>query len=866
MLHIKSRMNRLVFRHPYTTLGIFFLAVIMAAFSLPFLLNDPNPWLLNENHIARVNLEKLRQQYTGSRDSVFILLEAKDTIYTPETLTRIKHLTHAFESMMLIDDKDRQSLSELANRLKGEAGETLSALIENGIENAFWDELDDVRRIAGDEGQWTTKDDRLFDAVITRLKPVIEVTSLSNTDNITATDEGLDVNPVFDDVPLTRAGLDEIKAQVTGNRLFNNILFTDDPRYTSIVIELATHDSDSENQYRVYDRILTILDKDIPGPENHYISGMPVASATLGHEIQVDSKRLFPVVLSIVVVFLLITFRRIMGVLTPVLVVVLSLVMTLGAEALLGIPVNVITAALPVFILSIGVADGIHFYSEYKDHLTSKMDKRQALEMTFDELFSPIIMTSLTTAGAFLALSVTEIVQLRHFGLFVALGTLIAMVFSLMFIPSLLLIVPSRPVNHSDKVKTPVLERLSLSFLQTVSRFALARPRTVIALFGMIIFVASIGVGKVRIDNDNIRYHKESSPIVISADKINEKSAGNSLLNILVHMDKTEDEPFKRPENLKEIVRLAEFIESRPHVGKVMGLHGLIERINYVLHDENPAFDRIPESVETVGDRDISGYAMTSQFLLLYENGGGDTLTDVVTADYSEVNLPVVLQMNASSDIKQLIGAIEDYSVKHLPARMDLQFSGSGASMVAATNEIVKGQVISLLLSFALTFLLLMYTFRSLAMGLAAMLPLLTTILINFGIMGFFNIPLDIGTAVVSSIVIGIGVDYSIHYLKRFTEFESRGQSFMGAIEKTVHHSGKAILSNAVTVAAGFMALLFSMLTPLITMGWMISVTMIVSAISTVILLPAMLSLLKGRQPIEDPETHLEKDISYASS
>lgn len=866
MLHIKDRMARMIFSHPYKTLGAFFGFVVMAALALPFLQNDPNPWLLNESHPARVRLEKLREQYTGSRDSIFILLEAPDTIYNPETLNRVKRLTTAFEKMKLVNDEDRQSLITLAHTLTGEAGKALTTLIDNGVENAFWDEFNDIRQTARDEGQWTPQAEKLFAAVITRIQPVIEVTSLSNTDNITATADGLDVNPVFDEAPRTKEGLDDVKAAVTGNRLFKNILFTDDPRYTSIIIELATHDSDSENQYRVYDRVMTILEKEIPGPEKYYVSGMPVASATLGHEIQVDSARLFPVVLGIVVLCLLITFRRVMGILTPVLVVVLSLVVTLGAEAILRVPVNVITAALPVFILSIGVADGIHFYSEFRDHLLSGMAKRQALEMTFHELFSPIIMTSLTTAGAFLALSVTEIVQLRHFGLFVALGTVVAMVFSLMFIPSLLLVAPSRAVPDTGKTKTRMAEHRVMAFLNAISRVSIERPGAVITVFGVIILVSAIGAGKVRIDNDNIRYHKESSPIVIAADTINEKAAGSSVLNVLLHMDNTEEEPFKRPENLKEIARLAEYIEGLPKVGKVMGLQALIERINYVLHDNDPAFDRIPDPIEKTGVRDISGYAMTSQFLLLYENGGGDTLSDVVNGDYTEVNLPVVLQLNSSREIKHVMDAIGEYKAKHLPARMGLEFSGSAATMVAATNEIVKGQIVSLLLSFALTFLLLMYTFRSLVTGFAAMLPLLTTILINFGIMGFFKIPLDIGTAVISSIVIGIGVDYSIHYLKRFTEFESRGQGFLAAIDQTVHHSGKAILSNAVTVAAGFMALLFSLLTPLITMGWMISVTMIVSAISTLVLLPAVLSLLKGRQAVEDSETPFQKEISYASS
>ena len=234
---------------------------------------------------------------------------------------------------------------------------------------------------------------------------------------------------------------------------------------------------------------------------------------------------------------------------------------------------------------------------------------------------------------------------------------------------------------------------------------------------------------------------------------------------------------------------------------------------------------------------------MVSQLLLLYENAGGDVLSDVVASDYSTINIPVILKVNSSLTIKALMDDIELQAKTILPKNLAINFSGSASTMVAATSEIVSGQITSLGISFLLIFLMLVYTFKSLVIGITAMIPLLTTILINFGIMGYFRIPLDIGTAVISSIVIGIGVDYSIHYLKRMSDYTDRGYSFNEAIMETVRHSGKAIMSNAFTVGTGFIAMLFSILTPLVTMGWMITITMFVSAISTIVLLPAVLSI-----------------------
>jgi predicted RND superfamily exporter protein len=153
----------------------------------------------------------------------------------------------------------------------------------------------------------------------------------------------------------------------------------------------------------------------------------------------------------------------------------------------------------------------------------------------------------------------------------------------------------------------------------------------------------------------------------------------------------------------------------------------------------------------------------------------------------------------------------------------------------------------SLMVSLAVVLAMLFFTFRKISYAGIAIVPLIMTISINFGIMGFFRIPLDIGTAIISSIVIGIGVDYAIHYLSRLKNNLDQGTTFSRALENTVSHSGKAIVSNAATVGFGFVALWFSVLTPLIIMGWMITVTMLVSAFSTLVLIPVLLVFVEKR-------------------
>jgi len=209
------------------------------------------------------------------------------------------------------------------------------------------------------------------------------------------------------------------------------------------------------------------------------------------------------------------------------------------------------------------------------------------------------------------------------------------------------------------------------------------------------------------------------------------------------------------------------------------------------------------------------------------------------------LNLEVMIKTNSSSDIAELTRHIENYAAVNLPKNLTITFSGTAHLNTAATNEIVQGQVNSFVISLVITYLLLVLTFRSTITGLFGIIPLLVTILLNFGLMGFSGLTLNIGTAIISSIVIGVGVDYSIHYLSRLQVNLRAGLPFAEAILETVRFSGKAIVANALTVAIGFVALLFSSVTPMITAGWMIILTMLISSFSTIVLLPTFLSVFQ---------------------
>ena len=849
---------------------ILFLTLFLGASVVPsllFLKNDPSPHLLPVSHPARQALQQLREDFTGTNSGVFIMLEAKDTIFKTNTLERIQRLTEAIQNMQLLSTEDLEALNVIAEQMSGKEGLRLQKLLPKEFKDLnymFWMEFEEMRETLENEGRWFPEWNSLLRNIEVRSAPVVEVTSISNTDDIYGSEEGLTIEKIFEVIPETPGEMKSLRRRVLENDLFRNSFFSEDGRRTGIFVELAMDEDDSENLYSTYIALERIFEEN-PGIDKHYIAGFPIVTATLRTVIDQDTQRFFPFVALLAVFFLWLTFRRPSGVAVPMLVVGFSILFTLAIMVVFEVPLNTITSALPVFLISIGVADGIHMFSEYRENRIEGLPREKAVCLMLDKLALPVTMTSITTAVGFLSLTVSDIVPILTFGIFVAVGTLLAMVLSLIFIPALLMVLPEK-VSASqegsgidDNLSNGVhhvnfMDRLLQKSLDVMTAWVLRNARPVL-LAALAIFAISIyGLSQVKVESSLESYFQEDAPLVI-ANRAMEKMSGSRTIYIVI--TKTgEEEPWKNPDNLKVVEEFQEFLANEPRVKRTLSLVDLIKRISYAFNENRKEFNRLPNGFEFLESeeifeengktekrtvkREISGRDLIAQYLVLYENSGGDVLSDVVDSEYLNLNLAVTISSNSTTEEEKLLQSIEDYAVRQFPQGFSMTSSGMVPINVATSNEVVTSQIRSLSGSILAVFLMLALIFRSVTRGLMGMIPLVFTVLFNFGVMGFFGVHLDIGTALVSSIVIGIGVDYSIHYLSRMFHELADGKELHDAISNTVRRSGKAITSNAVIVGFGFLALSVSEFLPLVTLSWMIWLTLNISALATMILIPAL--------------------------
>lgn len=843
------RYAQFVTYYPKTVLGSFLALTFGALLLLSDLKVNPSAYVLPDHHPSRQALAKLQREYTGSKDAFLVVLEANKSIFNQKTLKRIYDLHQQFLAMTLIRHSDIEALKNLGKSLSPDAQSLIDALVTKGFHRYSWETLDELQDIMKEKGNLNKERQAFLDELRLKISPLLSVSSLSGSSNIKARGDTLDVSPTLKAPPKSAKEVALIAKETRGNPMFQDAIVSKDGRYAIFALELAIDPNDSFTQGLFYQRVQRVLEKEVPGPEAFYIAGFPVTSTVMANTIDHDANRLLPVVFFIVVFSLFLAFRSLKGMLVPISVVVFSLIWVWAAMAYFGIAIDVISVAMPVFILSIGVADGIHIYTDFREHLLSGKSREEAIIQTIDELFVPILLTSLTTATAFLILSITDVHQLYYVGKLVALGTIFAFLFSVAFMPALLVLWPQGSIKALRR--TPI-DRFVEKSLRVINEKSLAHARGL--LVGSLLFALFLAYGAslVVVDNNPISFFKDDSEVVRSTKILDEKLSGSVYFNVLVRSSEEEANAMRKPENLEHLKALQNHLEKDPLVGKTVSPADLVQRIHFVLNDEDQAFNRLPRPQEMVDGEIVSGKDQVSRYLIMFGTDKS-SIRDILNYDHNEANIKVILKTNSSKELSKIRDRIFSYIEKNFPDHLQVTVTGRAEINVATTEEIVASQIKGFLLSMGATILCLMLVFRSIKFGLIGTLPLFYTILCNFAMMGFMGITLNIGTALISSVVIGIGVDYSIHYISSIRKGLRRGLSTEKAIEYSSKTSGRAIFMNALTVAVGFLALLSSDFKPLMTLGWMIFVAMTLSAFCALVLIPALFKVTNNdeRQTIE---------------
>jgi len=707
-----------------------------------------------------------------------------------------------------------------------------------------------------DESLFTPAGIARLDRLTRRLEALPGVDSVLSPTSariIEATDDGLRVRRAAEPLPADAAQAEAVKHTLLEQPLYRGTLVSADARAVLIMImvKAATREAD------VAERVIELA-RDPARNEGFTMHVTGRAAATYWAKVIMgrDMGLLTGIALLVVMLLLGLSFRSPRGVLLPLLVVVGAVLWTLGLMGYLGVPLTHSTEVLPILLIAMGVADGIHILKGYHARSREGGTPARVVTGTMTDLQRPVVLTSITTAVGFLALNTSGIESIMMLGLFTAFGVMAALLFSVAFLPAVLVLLPlpgsrRRPARHFTRLE---------DWAGGYASWLVKHRRAALAGIVVLIVLAGLGATRVPVEMSNLQNFRPDHPFRRDTEVVNRHFPAASTLMVVVEGGRPD--AIKDPGLLRRMDELENFLRRQPHVGPVQSLTGFIKQMHRVLHGDRPQEYRLPRETEheqvseATGEEGgpehqltftVPGRQLIAQYLQLYEmSGQPEDFAHLVTYDYSTARITVLLDTDRASHLNRLSRAVRQY-LDHQGAGLHAELTGM-TELIRAVNEmVISGQGWSIATSLLLVWLVTALMFRSLLLGLFATLPLFFSLFLNFGVMGLAGIALNVMTMATSSVAVGVGIDYAIHFVHRYQERRRAGDDYGRAASESMRRSGVAIFLNALTVATGFAALMFSEFGGVAQMGFLIALTMITSAFGALTILPALFVALRPR-------------------
>ncbi len=657
--------------------------------------------------------------------------------------------------------------------------------------------------------------DRTFEYIkklvskIELLDGVYKIRSLFSEDNIRNTPDGiLNISPFVKEVD--SESIKDSMEQVKDFEAVQGIFVSKDFTLTAILIEIE----DGADKSSIYFEIKKMLDKDPPqNGEEIYLSGMPVFEGVLGDYILQDLMVMVPVVSLIVILFLFFTYRSFLLVgLSMVMVIVVNL-WTLGFMAFLKEPLYIIQAVMPVILIALSVADEIHIFGRYFEECKDGSSSiRERVLIVMQEMWRPVILTSITTAFGFLALIMTSIKPLQYFGVFTAFGVMSAMMFAILATPAVLILFGER---EHFRTSHDLLDR----FLIFIGSFLFRNRVWARVLILIIIVFASVGMSKVFIQDSWLSNFKKSSIVYADDEVLNNKLSGTNIL--YVELDTGYPNGIKNPDFLKKVVLLQKRLDAIDGIGGSISIAQIIKKMSLEI---NERYD-IPDTSNAI-----------AQYILLLD---GSTYERFWDYSYQKINIIIFSTKGDYVAGSAIFSAIRACLKECLPG-VKATLGGDYMLSYHRVNLLRTDQVKSFSTSLTLILLVSSFVFWSFRKGVIVTAPILMAVVMNYGIMGFLKIPLSVSVSICSSIILGVGIDYAIHLQSKFDILSKKIETkdIMSDIFIT---AGKAIIWNAAVVITGFSVLIFSQMPPNQKLGIICSLGITTSLVSCFLVVPAFL-------------------------
>jgi len=644
------------------------------------------------------------------------------------------------------------------------------------------------------------------------------ITSLTNIIDIKGTEEGIEISKLIDEynIPQDPKILDSIKNYALSKDRYKNVIISSDLTTTIAIARI----SDTKNKIKIVNKIKNKL-KPYEQHFKIFYGGLPVSMSEVSNIILHDVIYLSPIALLIIITIFYLGFRSFSDIIFPVITVIISIIWTFGLMSLLKYDITIISDVIPIILIAVGSAYSIHVINRIQEEIENK--NANALINALAYIIIPVFLAAITTIFGFVSfIAGAYLTMIRDFGIFTAIGIFFSLILSITFIPALMSIFSNKKYEEKPRLN----ENKFLTFLtNNLSKWVFNHQKQVIVIWTLLIIVSIIGAFRVERKVNMLDYFKKNSEVRKTEELLQEKFTGSTPLYIKVNGN------IQSPEVLNKMDKVQQYIETLPYIKQSQSVVDFIKEMNNVMGEGM----KIPESEEKI-----------QQLWFLLE--GQDIMEQLVSNDLYEGLIQAYVATSEESVMRAINDSINNYINKNINnENCKMSLTGFPSIYKKLGDSIIESQIKSLLICILLVFLIISTIFKSIPKGFFAIIPIFCTLFILFGSMGWFNIPLDIATVLTGSITVGIGIDYAIHIITHFGIDYNKYKDINTAIKETLRISGRAVIINVLSVALGFLVMIFANLVPLQRVAILVAITMLTSGLAALTLLPVSLIIYRKK-------------------
>ena len=649
------------------------------------------------------------------------------------------------------------------------------------------------------------------------------VLAATTTDHIRATEDGFAVERLIDPDALTEREPAAWRERVLGDTFAPGLLVARDGEAMALVVR--PHPMEDSLRRLELERVLR------QGIEAHGLS--PSLAAVAGHvaldvaqlrAMITDLATLVPGTMGIGLFLLWWLFRRMLVVTLAAAAIATVTGLAMGLLIALGKPFTLITAIVPPLLTALTVAILMHLFNAIVHAAQRGLRGEARLRAALEAVARPVWFTALTTAAGLASLMVSPIRPIESFGLVAAVGVLCAAAVCLLLLPALIL----RWDRGHWGGRRNGLRHLD-HFTAWAARLAVRRAGVVVGVAALLLVIAVPQIARVEVETDLYAFFGERHEITQATRMVESRLSGVMALEVV--FDGPDFDSLMAPERLRAIEAVQAWLDQRPEVDYSLSLPQLVAEMHWAFNEEDPAFRTVPQSPDLV-----------AQYLFIYD---GRDLFDLVDRDFTRTRLLLNLNAHGARALNALMDDLRAHLSAHPPADLTWDFAGMGRLFADQERLLITGQVNSLIAVVVMVTILMLWMWRSVSVAAISMVPNFAPIVFIFALMGVLGVWLDMATAMIASVAVGIALDDTIHILHGYRSRRRAGASVAWAVARTFRHSGRAVTATTIVLCAQFVLMALSAFQPTNAFGLLTAFGLIVALVFDLLVLPAILVLVE---------------------